>query len=1148
MKKSYLSILLLFFIFNIGFSQNLNYQKELERSIKIPNTPEAQAFEKYGNTSVSLYSGAPNISIPIYTISGRELNLPISLNYDATGVKVEQLASNSGLNWNLNAGGRINRTINGLVDDYIYVSNNPYYSVYNDDILDNTGNTLRQLIADNLNPPSDFSSRDSAINYFNFLKDVSHNKLDTQPDYFSFNVLGYSDTFVYDLVSGTFVSLDNPRINVEAIFTNGYISKWIVTVENGTKFYFDLAEKTRKEGDDDFGVGGIENGNVIQEYNSSWVITKVESPNKKDIYTFSYTSFEPDKNQPNVLITSVTNQMNDLHPENTSNTTLVSTSYKVSPQVLTQITHNGDVVVSVTLKNRNDFSLATAIDNIEIKKPNSTTLKKYIFNHSYFGNTNSAIEFDMRLKLDSISIKSVNDATISSYVFDYFSPGNVPSRASLSRDYLGFYNGKSNSVLYPRVTVGNTFFSGADRSPDFNKGIVGTLKKITYPTKGYTEFIFEADKTPFNSKDIENSTQDVEYGSLTLTGGVGSNNGCGNCCIDQYGNNPKVGSVLFNISEAGIYQISCTGWVNAEAYLFRRSRIINNSSSINTSGLSYDQVIDQVNCEELVSFSWSRFTDSDGDFKWLEPGKYQILLVKPNGGSISLKVHREETLSSGIVGTSEVERPGIRIKNIKDFDHNNIPVSEKEYQYTTTINGSISSGEFMFEPQFYTFSKYAVYIDSPDPIKGQIAGINELTTMTRVNSWSGGSRPHIAYKKVFEIQKATGNNDSGYIEHKFNVGWYNGVFSTGITPNINLYRKDYAVGKEKETYLYKEGKILIKVDSSLYTNPKYFGNSTIYIKNNPGHTFSYVKIFKSSSGVYNFSYEPARFFGFSSPSISGNAHPVKPLSCDDDCLDDLVYGSLRTRQTYVQGKVGNILSKTSISNNSDEEIRQTTNYTYETSGNYLLRETETQDSKGEIITTKFSYPEDFTEQPYTTMVLENRLTDIIQTENLNGTATLAKQKSTYIDLGLAILPDKIQTSKGTSSLEDRILFERYVNNNLVQVRQVNGSPTAYVWGYNNRYVLAKIENATYSDIENLSSFVSFPTSGGLSTTQSDDLRGLANAQVTTYTYDPLIGVTSITDPRGYTIYYEYDEFNRLKQVKDVEGNILSKNEYHYKNE
>ncbi len=58
---------------------------------------------------------------------------------------------------------------------------------------------------------------------------------------------------------------------------------------------------------------------------------------------------------------------------------------------------------------------------------------------------------------------------------------------------------------------------------------------------------------------------------------------------------------------------------------------------------------------------------------------------------------------------------------------------------------------------------------------------------------------------------------------------------------------------------------------------------------------------------------------------------------------------------------------------------------------------------------------------------------------------------------------------------------------------------------------------------------------------------LPNAMVSTYTYDPLIGITSMTDPKGYTMYYTYDDLNRLKTIKDQQGNILSENEYHYKN-
>jgi YD repeat-containing protein len=45
----------------------------------------------------------------------------------------------------------------------------------------------------------------------------------------------------------------------------------------------------------------------------------------------------------------------------------------------------------------------------------------------------------------------------------------------------------------------------------------------------------------------------------------------------------------------------------------------------------------------------------------------------------------------------------------------------------------------------------------------------------------------------------------------------------------------------------------------------------------------------------------------------------------------------------------------------------------------------------------------------------------------------------------------------------------------------------------------------------------------------------------------LVGITSVTDPRGKTVYYKYDEFNRLEFVKDNEENILSKNQYNYKN-
>jgi YD repeat-containing protein len=58
---------------------------------------------------------------------------------------------------------------------------------------------------------------------------------------------------------------------------------------------------------------------------------------------------------------------------------------------------------------------------------------------------------------------------------------------------------------------------------------------------------------------------------------------------------------------------------------------------------------------------------------------------------------------------------------------------------------------------------------------------------------------------------------------------------------------------------------------------------------------------------------------------------------------------------------------------------------------------------------------------------------------------------------------------------------------------------------------------------------------------------LADKLVTTYTYDPLIGVTSITPPSGIRESYIYDSANRLQKVIDVNGKVLKEMKYNYKN-
>ena len=70
----------------------------------------------------------------------------------------------------------------------------------------------------------------------------------------------------------------------------------------------------------------------------------------------------------------------------------------------------------------------------------------------------------------------------------------------------------------------------------------------------------------------------------------------------------------------------------------------------------------------------------------------------------------------------------------------------------------------------------------------------------------------------------------------------------------------------------------------------------------------------------------------------------------------------------------------------------------------------------------------------------------------------------------------------------------------------------------------------------------FPSSGFI-----DDVRLFPMAgEMTTYSYQPHTGVTSVCDNRGNITYYSYDETGRLKMVKDGEGRILKLMDYQYR--
>nr|WP_315031167.1 hypothetical protein [uncultured Chryseobacterium sp.] len=119
-----------------------------------------------------------------------------------------------------------------------------------------------------------------------------------------------------------------------------------------------------------------------------------------------------------------------------------------------------------------------------------------------------------------------------------------------------------------------------------------------------------------------------------------------------------------------------------------------------------------------------------------------------------------------------------------------------------------------------------------------------------------------------------------------------------------------------------------------------------------------------------------------------------------------------------------------------------------------------------------------------------------------------------------------------------------------------GTPTVIIWGYNQSVPIAKIEGAALSDIGNLADdIIAKSNTDTDASTETllinalDNFRShqtLKNFIITTYTYDPLVGTTTVTPPTGLRELYKYDKNGRLISVVDVNGNIIKDYKYNTK--
>lgn len=130
---------------------------------------------------------------------------------------------------------------------------------------------------------------------------------------------------------------------------------------------------------------------------------------------------------------------------------------------------------------------------------------------------------------------------------------------------------------------------------------------------------------------------------------------------------------------------------------------------------------------------------------------------------------------------------------------------------------------------------------------------------------------------------------------------------------------------------------------------------------------------------------------------------------------------------------------------------------------------------------------------------------------------------------------------GDGDFEKRVEYNWYNKaGKPVEVRMDDQS-IVYLWGYHSQYPIAKIENCTYNEVlaiidqNSLEEIAAAIAPDDEQWEKVNSLRKqLPDAIVSTFTYQPLVGMLSETAPSGITTYYKYDKAGRLTEKYQID--------------
>lgn len=480
----------------------------------ITPSPQSIAFTRYGDYPMANHNGLTDITIPLHTVTGKRLSLPITMSFHASGRMANETNGTLGIRWTLNAGGLVTRTMKGYPDEW----NN--LSTYTNDFYNQ------------IDPGFDFLYMASPDGKSNENPSTPH--YDTEYDIFNYALPnGKSGHFIMKNVNGVsnvkvpmLIPYEALKVEVfKAPTGHGYYERIDITDIDGTKYIFgkiDGASSSAIEGNYEYDILGGQLGDV----KTAWYLTKIVSSDLTDEISITYfgrsynienasqktTVYDRNRSDdsrfydPNGSTDPYQAYLRDFLANYYFEQSFMSTYITSKSQVptISSISFSGGCIAF-------DYNTTTPhaiklLSEIIISKENTPYKKiKFIANKH-------ADESDIYY-LNELNIYGEDFYTIKEkYGFDYYIPNfydpvEPHQLAATRKDWWGYYGRHVTNLLLkkniPVVPIGgfggtNYIDIGFDPSVVNREGIddkkIGMLKSITYPTGGETEFIYEENR------------------------------------------------------------------------------------------------------------------------------------------------------------------------------------------------------------------------------------------------------------------------------------------------------------------------------------------------------------------------------------------------------------------------------------------------------------------------------------------------------------------------------------------------------------------------------------------------------------------------------------------------------------------------------